>query len=107
VAVTKPQKATSVSSGSSTSDEGPLEKLYQKRSIDEQDRLINWITDLFGYVRTIAATNEAMAVKRDPSDMLVYSPPDGKTCLDEVVEVIKLPKFDAKACLNQMTTKPR
>jgi hypothetical protein len=43
-----------------------------------------------------------MAVKRDPSDMLVYSPPDGKTCLDEVVEVIKLPKFDAKACLTPM-----
>jgi hypothetical protein len=42
-----------------------------------------------------------MAVKRDPSDMLVYSPPDGKTCLDEVVEVIKLPKFDA-SFLNQI-----
>jgi hypothetical protein len=28
--------------------------------------------------------------------MLVHSPPDGKTCMDEVVEVIKLPDFDAE-----------
>jgi hypothetical protein len=26
----------------------------------------------------------------------VHSPPDGKTCMDEVVEVIKLPDFDAE-----------
>jgi hypothetical protein len=102
---TKQKKGTSVSSGgNSTADEGPLEKALPEAAASmRQDRLINWITDLLlGYVRTITATNEAMAVKRDPSGMLVYSPPDGKTCLDEVVEVIKLPKFDAKACLNQI-----
>jgi hypothetical protein len=103
--VTKSRKGTSVSSGGhSTTDEGPLEKASPEAAVLlRQDRLINWSTDLLlGYVRTIAATNEAMSVKRDPADMLVYSPPDGKTCLDEVVDVIKLPKFDAKACLNQI-----
>jgi hypothetical protein len=105
--VTKKKKGTSVSSTHSTTDgqiEGSLEKPQtEAAALLKHDRLINWMTDLLlGYVRTIAATNEAMAVKRDPPDMLVYSPPDGKTCLDEVVEVIKLPKFDAKARLNPM-----
>jgi CheY-like chemotaxis protein len=98
--VTKTKRASS--SGQSTSDaqlEGALEKALPKDALTKQDRLINWSTDLLlGYVRTIAATNDAMAVNRDPPDMLVYSPPGGKTCLDEVVEVIKLPKFDAEAC---------
>jgi hypothetical protein len=103
--VTKPKKGGSVSSGGYSSDDGALleKALPEAAALMRQERLINWITDLLlGYVRTIAATNEAMGVKRDPADMLVYSPPDGKTCLDEVVEVIKLPKFDAKACLNQI-----
>jgi hypothetical protein len=103
----KSRKGTSVSSAHSTADgqiEGSLEKaLPEAATLIKHERLINWITDLlFGYVRTIAATNEAMEVPRDPPDMLVYSPPDGKTCLDEVVEVIKLPKFGAEACLNQI-----
>jgi hypothetical protein len=69
----------------------------------KHDCLISWSADLLlGYIRTIAATNEAMAVNRDPPDMLVYSPLGGKTCLDEVVEFIKLPNFDAEACLTPM-----
>jgi CheY-like chemotaxis protein len=110
VAKTKPKrnstKATSESSGKSTSDaeiEGSHGKAVPKAVLAKHDRLISWSTDLLlGYVQTIASTNEAMAVSRDPSDMLVYSPPDGKTCLDEVVEVIKLPNFDAEACLTPM-----
>jgi hypothetical protein len=35
-----------------------------------------------------------------PPDMLCSSPPDGKTCMDEVVEAIKLPDFDAEACFD-------
>jgi hypothetical protein len=72
--VPKPKKGTSVSS--CTTDEGPLEKaLPEAASLMKHDRLINWMTDLLlGYVRTIAATNEAMAVNRDRPDMLVYSP---------------------------------
>jgi hypothetical protein len=100
------KRGTSVSSGLSMSDaqtECSLEKALPKSTLMEHDRLINWITDLLlGYVRTIAATNDSMAVNRDPPDMLVYSPPEGKTCLDEVVEVLKLPDFDAEACLTPM-----
>jgi CheY-like chemotaxis protein len=100
------QSTRSVNSGQSTSDpqiEGSLEASLPKVALMKHDRLISWSTDLLlGYVQTIASTNSAMAVNRDPSDMLVYSPPDGKTCLDEVVEVIKLPKFDAEACLTPM-----
>jgi hypothetical protein len=103
---TKLRRGTSVSSGLSTSDaqtECSLEKALPKAALMEHDRLINWITDLLlGYVRRIAATNDAMAVKRDPPNMLVYSPPEGKTCMDEVVEVIKLPDFDAETCLTPM-----
>jgi CheY-like chemotaxis protein len=99
-------KRSSLSSGQSTANapiEASLEKSLPKAALMKHDRLISWSTDLLlGYVRTIAATNEAMAVKRDPPDMLVYSPLGGKTCLDEVVEVIKLPKFDAEACLTPM-----
>jgi hypothetical protein len=105
--VPKSKKGTSVSSTHSTADgqiEGSVDKALPEATQQiKHERLINWITDLlFGYVRTIAATNEAMSVTRDPPDKLVYSPPDGKTCLDEVVEVIKLPKFGAEACLNQV-----
>jgi hypothetical protein len=105
---TKPKRGTSVSSGQSSSNalsDSSLEKALPKEILlTKHERLINWSTDLLlGYVRTIAATNEAMAVSRDPPEMLIYSPPDGKTCLDEVMEVIKLPKFDAaEACLTPM-----
>jgi hypothetical protein len=38
---------------------------------------------------------EVLGVKQ-PHTAVTYFPPEGKTCLDEVTEVIKLPKFDAK-----------
>jgi hypothetical protein len=37
--------------------------------------------------------------------MLVYCPPDRKTCLDEVAEVIKFPKFGAEAVSNAQLCK--
>jgi hypothetical protein len=104
--VPKSKKGTASSAHSTTDGsliEGSLEKaLPPAVTLVKNERLVNWITDLLlKYVRKIAETNEAQSVTRDPPDMLVYSPPDGKTCLDEVVEVIKLPKFGADACLNQ------
>ncbi|CAB9511628.1 Receptor-type guanylate cyclase gcy [Seminavis robusta] len=64
----------------------------------KEERLIRWMTDLF------LKRMEAIVVRQDPDKVgkcdpssLVYHVPEGKTSLDEVAEVIKMPHFDAKA----------
>jgi hypothetical protein len=58
----------------------------------KHDRLVEWIAELFQeHIKKIVAQKEKDQVGPPPA---VYQPPAGKTCLDEVAEVIKLPKFD-------------
>jgi hypothetical protein len=43
------------------------------------------------------ARRGALGEARKSSSSVSFSPPEGKTCLDEVIEAIALPKFDSKA----------
>lgn len=64
-------------------------------SSSKEDRLISWIVDLLlNHIRDIVQSHAARGVPKDPDANLVYFPPDNKTRLDEVVDVIKLPRFD-------------
>jgi hypothetical protein len=59
----------------------------------KHDRLVEWIAEIFQeHIRKIVAQKGKSRMGLPPD---VYVPPAGKTCLDEVAEVIKLPKFDA------------
>ena len=64
----------------------------------QQERLVSWMVELFKRrVATIIAHQDPRKIgKCCPSD-LIYRVPEGKTSLDEVAEVIKLPTFDAAA----------
>ena len=63
----------------------------------KHDRLVNWIVQvLLGYMRKVVTRNQAMGLTVDKADRLTYHLKGGKTSLDEVVEVITLPKFDDK-----------
>lgn len=64
----------------------------------KQDRLVNWMTDLFvRRMESIVARQDPQKVGKCGPSSLVYKVPEGKTSLDEVAEVIKMPKFDAAA----------
>ena len=64
----------------------------------KKERLVSWMVELFKKrIATIMAHQDPQKVgKCKPSD-LIYRVPAGKTSLDEVAEVIKLPAFDAAA----------
>lgn len=63
----------------------------------KQDRLIHWVVEvLLRYVRKVVARRANMGLAADSRDKLVYEVPRGKTSLDEVVEIIKLPAFNEK-----------
>lgn len=67
-------------------------------NLAKQDRLIGWTTDLFvRRIEAIVARQDPERVGKCPPRHLVYRVPKGKTSLDEVAEVIKMPKFDAQA----------
>jgi hypothetical protein len=48
-------------------------------------------------IREIVARNEAIQIQRDSPKELTLTPSRDSICLDETVDTIKLPKFDAKA----------
>ena len=63
-----------------------------------RDRLVNWIVSMMAdRIREIVARNEAIRIQRDPPKDLILPRPTDSICLDETVDIIKLPKFDAKA----------
>ena len=63
-----------------------------------RDRLVNWIVSMMAdRIREIVARNEALRIQRDPPKDLILPRPTDSICLDETVDIIKLPKFDAKA----------
>jgi hypothetical protein len=92
--------------GSSVTSDQSHEKevltLTPKTNSKKQDRLVDWNVDLLvSHMKKIAARRKAADVKCDPASELIYTPPYGKTCLDEVAEIIKLPKFDAALAVKE------
>lgn len=60
----------------------------------KKERLVDWIIDMFHeHIRKVVAMRKT---KLAPSD-LKYTPTEGKTSLDEVAEVIYLPRFCEKS----------
>jgi hypothetical protein len=92
------EKAPSVTSNESNStgkrllgDTG-LESRDDSGTALKHNRLVEWIAEVFQeHIKKIVAQKGKDQVGPPPA---VYQPPAGKTCLDEVAEVIKLPKFD-------------
>lgn len=65
----------------------------------KHNRLVEWVTEIIsGHVKKVMAKRGA-----NPPNTTVdpYSPTKGGTFLDEVAEVIILPKFDSQAALSQ------
>ena len=64
----------------------------------KETRLVNWITELLlKHIQDIVARQDPKEVGLCSPSELIYRLPAGNTSLDEVAEVIKLPKFDAEA----------
>ena len=80
----------------------------QGRSVGElckankTDRLIEWMVQvLCSLLRGVVARREAIR-KRPTNGEHVVAPPAGETVLDEVVEIITLPKYDSVAIKKQV-----
>jgi hypothetical protein len=94
-------KAASVSSDGSNSAGGQdvafktgLPRDDSDAALLKHNRLVEWVAEIFReHIRKIVAQKGKSHMGPPPD---VYLPPAGKTCLDEVAEVIKLPKFDPK-----------
>lgn len=75
----------------------------------KQQRLVKWMVDMFaGHVEKLMATRGEQAKRSN----VAYVPREGQTSLDEVAEVIYLPRFDEKAHgfaggTGQMTMSPK
>lgn len=95
----KPKASGSVQSGGSNTEvEHLTEWTKTLKDADQKDRLVDWMTDLFiKYISSIIARQDKSKSGKAPAKDLVYHRPEGKTSLDEVAEVIQLPKFDSKA----------
>lgn len=88
--------------GSSTAGPGSEGDLVPSESNDPLDRaqkntrLIEWMVELLMEdVKKIVNIRRQSGLK-EASTELVYCPPDGKTCLDEVKTSIQMAEFDAK-----------
>jgi hypothetical protein len=71
---------------------------------DKTSRLIDWNVDvLLRLLKTIVARRQASAVPKDSVSKLLkpLNSQVGKTVIDEVVEIVTLPDFDAKAARKQ------
>ena len=68
----------------------------QRRNLKES-RLIDWIADiLLEHIKKVVAVHDRCGTVESADDDVRYVPEDGKICLDEVQEAIKMPKFDAR-----------
>jgi hypothetical protein len=87
----------SVDGVSAEKTENGLQSMVPQGDSKKHERLVTWITDLLlVHVRKVVVAHDAVGMKRETDARLVYTPPEGTTCLDEVTEVIKLPKFDVR-----------
>lgn len=68
-------------------------------TMDKQNRLIDWCVEvLLDKLRQIQALRQGLFLAQTSSyDALVYKPQEGKTCMDEVQEVMELPPYNPKA----------
>lgn len=63
---------------------------------EKANRLIEWmIRILLTHLKNIVVHRAAVGASCNAESDLVYVPEDGKTCLDEVEECIRMPKFDS------------
>ncbi|KAL3937663.1 MAG: hypothetical protein SGBAC_007279 [Bacillariaceae sp.] len=94
----------------SVSDAAAEHKITQNDK--KLDRLVNWNVDiLFSILKSVAERRHADGIKPDPWDRVqamevelsVPVNENGKTALDEVVEIIELPRFNARADANSVT----
>ena len=88
--------STDLSSLAVGTEKLPVELPFATKTSNKKlRRLVNWVTDmLLSHAREVIARHEALEIKPDPQIQMVYHTPRGKTCLDEAVDVIKLPDFD-------------
>jgi hypothetical protein len=98
----KSKEVASISSGADSNFEvlpAPAPPLGSENDTrTKQGRLVDWITELFiKRLETIVARQDPAKVGTCNPSSLIFRIPEGKTSLDEVAEVIKLPKFDAEA----------
>jgi len=87
--------------GSSNSSETATEDHPHSAVISETDmllqheRLVDWIVEIFKEsIRNITAKHAAAKISAGPVQPIIRT--DGKIPLDEVVEAVRLPGFDAK-----------
>jgi hypothetical protein len=73
----------------------PEEKAAKKEAARKQDRLVDWMVELFtDHIRKIVAMRNPNRKERPAPQ---YRRQEGKTSLDEVAEVIVLPRFDERS----------
>ncbi|CAB9498657.1 Receptor-type guanylate cyclase gcy [Seminavis robusta] len=64
----------------------------------ENARFVDWMTELLlADVRKMVAHRRQLGVKEDRTSDFVYRLPDGKTCMDEVKDVIQMSTFNEAA----------
>ena len=61
------------------------------------DRLVDWVVDILQLHAKKIIAQQGKARQKKGEELPTYQPEAGSTALDEVVEVITLPNFDAKA----------
>lgn len=97
------KKGSSVNSASESSDRrssegvGSVDRAFiavPEKKINT--RLVNWMCDLLmdDAKKVILARRNAKV--KESSSSVSYIPPKGKTCMDEVLDVIQMPDFDAE-----------
>lgn len=71
----------------------------QSSSEEKRTRLVDWCVEiLLDKLRQIQALRQGLFLAQTATyDALVYTPEEGRTCMDEVQEVMKLPPYDPKA----------
>jgi hypothetical protein len=66
--------------------------------LPRRSRRVDWMVRLLSErIQAVAARNQAIRTKKEHPSGVVFTPSPDKTCLDETVDMIKLPKFDRKA----------
>ena len=64
--------------------------------IKRQDRLVDWIVEqLLRRFRKVHARHEKLGIVAESDEQLIYKLPAGSTSMDEIVEVIPMPKYDS------------
>jgi hypothetical protein len=103
--VPKPYKGThSANQSNETHGDVEMEKALEESAVDinKHNRLVDWMTELLlERIKKIVVRHNATGAKREYPSTVVFVPKEGKTSLDEVAEVIKLPKFSVKAAARE------